>query len=118
MPWAPRQHCSVPGCAGWGPGPCAVHRAVQQRRIDQVRGSPAERGYDNEWVDRSRRFLLAHPVCVGCGGVATVSNHRIRRVLLVAIGVPDPDADEYLEPMCASCHGRHTAKTEGRWGGS
>jgi len=117
MPWKPQRHCTTPGCPErTDGGPCARHRAMQMRRIDQDRGSPSERGYDVEWAERARRFLAEHPVCVGCGGEATVANHRIRRTLLVAMHVDDPDADRYLEPMCASCHGRFTATHEDRWG--
>lgn len=89
---------------------------MQMRRIDQDRGTPAQRGYDESWAERARRFLKSYPICCRCGKDATVVNHRIRRTLLVAMKVPDPDADRYLEPMCASCHGRFTAENEGRWG--
>lgn len=116
MPWKPLKHCSIPGCPERsGGGPCDRHLAAQRRRIDQDRGSSAQRGYGPSWAERSARFLEANPWC-GCGAPATVSNHRIRRKLLVAMGVADPDGDEYLEPMCASCHGAFTARHEGRWG--
>jgi 5-methylcytosine-specific restriction protein A len=117
MPWKPLRHCTIPGCPErTNGGPCARHRAQQQRRIDQVRGTPAERGYDDGWAARAKRFLEAHPICCRCGDDATVANHRIRRRLLVAMRVADPDDERWLEPMCASCHGEHTATVEDRWG--
>lgn len=68
-----------------------------------------------EWRRRRARYLSTHPTC-GCGAPATVVDHVIPRAELVARGVHDPDADQWLQPLCKPCHDRKTAAVDGGFG--
>ena len=76
-------------------------------RSKEPRPSSATRGYNYKWRQRRAEFLNEHPYCVDCGESATVPDHDpLTRRELIALGVIDPDADQYLQPRCASCHAR------------
>lgn len=85
------------------------------------RPTTAQRGYDARWQRQRARFLHGK-LCILCLAEghhvpATVADHhpKSRRELL-ALGVPDPDADHLLRPLCARCHNRETAKHQpGGW---
>lgn len=121
MPSKPLKHCSVPGCAERVlAGKCERHRAEAQKRFDETRGTAAQRGYGHRWRARRARYLAINPRCVGwsrpCGEPATVADHIKPRRQLLAEGVVNPDQEQYLQPMCASCHGRKTAHQDGGFG--
>jgi len=62
--------------------------------------------------------LRRDPVCVLCKTAsATVADHHpVSRRELVAMKVADPDAPSRLRGLCASCHGKETARTfPGGW---
>ena len=76
---------------------------------EHQRGSPRERGYDHHFEASRAQLLAGQPKCVRCGiRPATVAHHRPTRKRLVAMGVPDPDAVVFLEPLCAACHAGET----------
>lgn len=60
------------------------------------------------WRKRRAAYLRAHPTCADCGAKATEPDHVPPRALLLALGVHDPDADQWLVPRCGSCHARAT----------
>lgn len=62
----------------------------------------------DDWRKRRARFLRTHPTCIDCGSPATELDHVPPRQLLVALGIHDPDADQWLNPRCGSCHSRVT----------
>lgn len=76
--------------------------------------SPTERVYDElAWRRVSANFLRLHKWCVLCleRGLttpATVADHypRTRRELFAA-GIDNPDAFEYLRPLCKADHSRY-----------
>lgn len=106
--------CPTPGCPELVPsGRCDGCTA----RAEQARGTAAQRGYGSRWARKRRAYLTAHPICLLCGGIASVADHYpTSRRDLVAQGVADPDADHRLRPLCASCHGRETAQHQpGGW---
>lgn len=104
--------CGVPGCSGLDGG-CDIHR----RAVETRRGSRHERGYDTAWERARRRYLVRHPICVLCGGLANVADHYpVSRRDLVARGVRDPDADHRLRALCAPCHRVETNRHQpGGW---
>lgn len=117
--------CNEPGC--WrlvkGSRWCPKHRidwdakeTARKREVDGRRPSARARGYDSRWERRRRSFLRRHPRCEDCGGQATVADHVPTREELVARGVADPDADEWLHPKCASHHSQKTAAVDGGFG--
>lgn len=111
MPAKPLRPCTTPGCRGRAEtGRCAACRGAQEANPRLRRGTAAERGYDATWTDMRIDYLTRHPRCALCGRLATVPDHYPdSRRRLVAAGVANPDADERLRPLCASCHNRQTA---------
>lgn len=106
--------CSTPGCPELTPsGRCTTCTS----RADQQRGTAAARGYDRRWERRRARYLTRNPICVLCGGIATVADHHPEsRRDLIAQGVADPDADHRLRPLCDTDHSKQTAQHQpGGW---
>ncbi len=105
--------CSVPGCPNLATkGKCDVHRREQWRKLDAARPSAAKRGYGKAWQKRRIRQLKRHPFCEvpGCPLPASQVHHDPPRAKLVALGVPDPDAEEYLHSLCENHHSQKTAR--------
>jgi 5-methylcytosine-specific restriction protein A len=105
------QVCSQVGCPALVPGggKCGQHK----RAAEAARGSAAQRGYGGKrWRAARRAVLRRDRVCVLCHTAeATVADHHpISRRELVAIGVTDPDAPSRMRGLCASCHGKETAR--------
>lgn len=107
--------CATVGC------PAVIPRAGRcpdcKGNAERERGTAASRGYDSRWARRRLAYLKRHPICVRCGGIANVADHypTSRRELLT-LGVPDPDADHRLRPLCTPCHGTETARHQpGGW---
>lgn len=119
MPSRPRTPCTTPGCTGRSDqgGRCDACRARRRIGVDQARGTAADRGYGRRWRARRPDYLARHPRCALCGRASTVPDHYPRsRRELVAAGVLDPDADEYLRPLCDPCHRAETARHQpGGW---
>ena len=118
MPQKPKRPCSYPGCPELTAGQyCDKHQRIVARDYDRRRGSAASRGYDDRWRKARKRYLIEHPLCVGCdreGKVtaASVVDHVI------------PHKDDMLlfwnesnwQSLCKPCHDRKTAREDGRWG--
>lgn len=108
--------CSVAGCPTLTQdGRCDAHK----RAAEQQRGSAAERGYSGAAWSQARRIVLRRdPICVLCGrAFSTIADHwPVSRKDLLAQGVRDPDAPHRLRGLCASCHGKETAREQpGGW---
>lgn len=97
-----RSVCAEPGCPNLSvprDSRCQVHK----------RGTAAQRGYDSRWNRRRAAFLARHPTCVECGQPSTDADHDpIDRRDLVAMGIEDPDQEQYLQAKCGRCHKRRT----------
>jgi 5-methylcytosine-specific restriction protein A len=99
-------------------GRCDRHRRAEQREIDARRGTRTSRGYDNRWARARAGFLRAHPLCVQCEAdgrvtAATVVDHIRPHKGNQALFWDQSN----WQSLCASCHSRKTAATDGRWGG-
>lgn len=83
-----------------------------EAKADKQRPNSTARGYDRKWRLRRARFLLDHPICEeqGCHKASTDVHHRIKRKDLIAQGVQDPDADQYLQALCHSHHSQQTSR--------
>jgi 5-methylcytosine-specific restriction protein A len=107
MPERPANPCTTPGCPSRAlVGRCAACRA----RL--ARTGPATAGpyQDPRWRQLRIDYLIRHPRCALCGRLAQTPDHYpLSRKVLVCLGVADPDADEYLRPLCHRCHSRETA---------
>ncbi len=42
-----------------------------------------------------------------------MADHNPTRAVLIAQGITDPDADQYLVPRCKPCHTRKTNREDG-----
>lgn len=97
-----------------GTGSCLNCRRVG----DRSRGTAAQRGYAGLHVTKFRADVLDRDsTCVMCTREpATVADHHpLSRRELVAAGL-DPDDPAHGRGLCASCHGRHTARAQpGGW---
>lgn len=113
----PSVPCGTPGCGGvvgdGGRARCPTCRARMPRT------PPTAAGYDHRWTTRARQYLCddAHAYCALCGRIAQVPDHYPRsRKQLVRAGVDDPDADQYLRPLCRRCHNRESGRNQpGGW---
>ena len=82
---------------------CQCQRqATRERnaRHDSHRPSARQRGYDSQWDKARADYLIAHPRCQFCGGVATTVDHIIAH-----------RGDRGLfwnpanwQPLCTPCH--------------
>ncbi len=92
MPYVPQTRCFCNR-----PSPCSVHKP---------KARSGTRGYEGgAWrYEIAPAFLAKHPRCERCGRPATIPHHDPERRTLVAMGVPSPDAEEYLHALCSSCH--------------
>jgi 5-methylcytosine-specific restriction enzyme A len=119
MPARPLQPCTTPGCSGRAIlGRCDRCRGRAHANPRTRRDTAAGRGYGSQWAKVIRpEYLLQHPRCVLCGRIADLPDHYpVSRRRLVALGVPDPDADQYLRPLCRPCHKTETARRQpGGW---
>ena len=104
MPERAPRPCPVARCAGFRP--CALHPERPQQ------ASAASRGYGSAWRRESAAFLAQRPVCVDCGGPATVVDH-------VQPHKGDPvkfwDRGNWA-PMCRRDHSCKTVKLDGGYG--
>ena len=101
--------CNVPGCPTISDTPrCPEHtKAADKARPD--------RGVYSKTPHRRfrRRVLKRDPLCVLCGAIATVADHYpTSRRDLVAQGL-DPNDPTRGRGLCAPCHNKHTANTQG-----
>ena len=68
MPRKPKVPCQHPGCPELvepGMKYCEKHKPLHPAEIRPERGATA-RGYNYAWQKASKRFLVAHPLCVMC----------------------------------------------------
>lgn len=105
--------CSTAGCPVLTEsGACDEHRRTRKRneaRRRRASGDPSMSVYNtDDWRNRRRAFLKRHPTCIRCGATATEVDHIVPRRILVALEIHDPDADQFLQPLCQSDHARKT----------
>lgn len=107
--------CTTPGCPTLTRGGrCTACR----RDADRARGTAQQRGYGQQHRSRFRSGVLdKHPTCVLCDAQpSTVADHwPLDRRELVARNL-DPNDPKHGRGLCASCHGRETARLQpGGW---
>lgn len=105
--------CSTPLCPTLTDGgACPAHKRERKRNQAAQRraaGDPSMDVYStDQWRQLRRAYLKRHPTCVTCGARATEPDHVVPRVLLVALGIHDPDDEQWLQPLCKPCHSRKT----------
>jgi 5-methylcytosine-specific restriction protein A len=106
MALRPLNHCTTPGC----PGRAEKGRCAPCRRKQVATAPNKGPRYGGTWPARRLEYLFAHPRCILCSMQASVPDHYpLDRRTLIAMLVGDPDADEYLRPLCKHCHDIETA---------
>jgi 5-methylcytosine-specific restriction protein A len=111
MPWLTAHPCRYPGCGtlirGRG-GYCQAHRSNVRRREDELRPSPAARGYDGAWRRRRAAYLEDHPVCATprCGAPSTEVDH------IVPLNAGGEDHETNYQALCKSCHSIKTGRQD------
>jgi 5-methylcytosine-specific restriction protein A len=113
MPTRPLRMCTRPGCREFTPGVyCSSHQQRRAQAYEQQRGTASARGYGARWRKYRQRYLIEHPWCVSCNGLANVVDHVKPHVGDVKL-MWDP---KNHQAMCSSCHSRKTARVDGGFG--
>ena len=119
-PYAPKHPCGFPGChilVDTQDRLCEKHRAQERKEIDRRRGSAACRGYDSRWRSARERYLVLHPLCVGCQHHGRLTAATVVDHILSHKGDWKRFWDESnWQALCRSCHDSKTAASDGRWG--
>ncbi len=105
--------CTTPGCPSLVVGGhCPLHRRAKRRGQAAQRRSANDPSMDvystTQWMGVRTAYLSLHPWCLDCGAKATQPDHVPPRMLLLALGVHEPDHARWLQPRCATCHARKT----------
>lgn len=94
-----------------------MHKHVEEKNLDKIRGSSANRGYDRKWRKARDHYLRSNPLCVLC----------MENGLLVAANVVDHkqshkgsmqlfwDTSNW-QALCDVCHNKKTAIEDGGFG--
>lgn len=118
MPARALRPCATPGCPGKALNGRCEHCRSERAGNPRLRAeTAARRGYDVHWRRRRLDFLVGHPACALCPQAAVVADHYpLSRRELLTLRVHDPDADEFLRPLCKSCHDHETGERQpGGW---
>lgn len=115
MPRKLPRPCSYPGCPELVTegSRCEKHQKQEVREYDKQRGSAASRGYDARWRRIRAMVLAEESLCRECAKQGRIV--PARHVDHIDGNVNNMRR-ENLQPLCASCHSRKTAKEDGRWG--
>lgn len=90
-------------------------RTAINRLVDERRGTPAERGYDDRWRRASKRHLGEHPLCRYC---ATSAKPRVTAATLVDHFWPHKGDQElfwderWWVSSCGPCHNSFKQRLE------
>jgi 5-methylcytosine-specific restriction enzyme A len=119
--------CNIGLCAerrAPGSAQCVKHRDAYRKSNEDLdvatRGTSKERGYGGPRWERAKKTQrkywpfcenLTEPGCKQVPRVAEIADHWPRaRKQLIADGVRDPDAPEYLRSLCRGCDQRERSR--------
>jgi len=122
MPSRAKSICRHPGCGRLidAPGYCSKHAqepALRKAKVDRHRLTPHQRGYNYQWRQARRVFLMEHPLCVACE-----RNGRLTAAQVVDHREPHQGDQERFwnrsnwQPLCVRCHNAKTASQDGGFG--
>lgn len=106
MPTRPSHPCRHPGCPRLTSGGYCMEHAHLTARASRTRGSATRRGYGSAWQRARREALAREPRCRACGARATEVDH------IIPLRLGGTHDLTNLQPLCASCHRRKTARQQ------
>lgn len=92
--------------------PCPGHGSGQPTSSERRATEPGKRLYDQQrWRKASRRFLVAHPLCIDCEAAGLIQlsahvDHEVPHKGNVALFWDETN----WRARCATCHGRKTQR--------
>ena len=95
----------------------AAPASAINKRVQEKRGTAAERGYTSQWTEYSLSFRQQHPYCIACVSLPTESclvDHIIPVVQGDPTGVGCGQEDPLFwaawnhQPLCRACHAKKT----------
>ena len=113
MPSLPKHQCRKSGCPALldhsEGGFCAAHRKAKYQAQDAHRGTPAERGYDSDWVKVRNLKRQRNPLCEQCwkDGQITPMAEVHHTVPIATDRSKRLDMDNLMS-LCKVCHSRIT----------
>ena len=102
----PLRYCKYPNCTNLvSSGYCAIHAKPHTTGKHNAM-------YNSKWKKARATFLIAHPLCVVCKGIATDVDHI------------KPHRGDYIlfwdksnwQALCHSCHSKKTVQEDGGFG--
>lgn len=121
MPWKPARPCCHPGCTLLTYDRfCPAHAEEYRKRVDQKRGTAAQRGYGSRWQKARIGFLKTHPLCE----CSECQGGKVRVMAATVVDHIQPHrGDQKLfwvksnwMAMAKECHDRKTARDDGGFG--
>jgi len=118
MPTRAPHPCVEPGCPTLVTkgSRCARHAREHQQRLDAVRPSPSQRGYDSNWRRIRIAFLRKHPWCSDPYDIHLDAVRATQVDHIKPIKEGGTNDQNNLQGLCQKCHSRKTALEDGRWG--
>ncbi len=112
MPFQMKTRCRFPGCPELVRGQrfCTEHRGCASQQQDARRGTPAERGYDQDWIKvAALRRQLDADLCQPCLGRGYDQPARTVDHILPVHVRPDWRLElANTQVICDDCHRRKT----------
>ena len=119
MPWKPSRYCKVTFCPNLTTdksGYCEQHKKQYSREYDKQRSKTTARRLYNTaaWRLLQKKILSKSPLCAECRRNGRLVYATVVHHIKDHNGDPVLFWDENnLEALCAVCHNRKTAKTQG-----
>lgn len=82
---------------------------MRQQRIDDQRGSPAQRGYGPPWQRARKAVLRLQPYCVDCGSEGTKGN-PLTVDHIVPLSRGGTQDEDNLQTRCRICNSSKGAR--------
>ena len=118
MPRSSQKLCAYPACGALTRSRfCSKHIKVEVKRKaagDRLRPNSYQRGYDRQWRNARKFFLIGYPVCVHC-----LAKGIDRLAQVVDHIVPHKGCKVLFwnrknwQSLCKQCHDRKTATEDG-----
>jgi 5-methylcytosine-specific restriction enzyme A len=114
--------CKHPSCGKLvqGIGYCPKHVYVEsenKKQKEKTRESASARGYSSQWRKARIGYLAKHPLCTICNDNGRIVAGNVVDHIKPHLGDKGLfwDSDNW-QTLCASCHGRKTAREDGGFG--